>query len=370
MSSGGLAELIAQRNWRAVIEQTDANERSLDCDSLVLRARALIHSGRLDDALNALLPRADDDGDDNVRYWLDVCTCATAQSSRVHCEAVASASTVGTVGSALVALVAAFLCSDLPRARSIVATIESSWPHAVLAATADPLKPHWVFFELIRAALRSLPLTIDRSAQEQRVFVFGDSHIVSQAHRELRFPDGRRGCLEPLLVCSLEAWHLSHRCHATAQRTSAERHAALVDERAITVFVCGEIDTRQNTGIDRATKSGHYADERAAIDATATDYVDWLAANVRGRVFVQAVRPTREIRRVGRCETINARIAQFNGAVERRIAALASARLTFLPVPKLSAPNGYLLDTFFVETDTFHMNERCIDAIQDSLNVA
>jgi hypothetical protein len=366
MTSLTLAELIAQRNWRAVIEQTDLHKDSLDVDSVVFRARALIHSGRLDDALSTLSPRAD--SDDNVRYWRDVCLCAIAQPNAVEFDAVATASTVGAVGSALVALVAAFLRSDLSRARNIIAAIESSWPRTVLEATADPLKPHWVFFELIRAVLMTLGTAIDRTGQQQRVFVFGDSHIVSQAHREVRFPHGRVGCLEPMLVCSLEAWHLSHRCHPTAQRASAERHAALVDESAITLFVCGEIDTRQNTGIDRATKSGHYADEQAAIDATASDYVDWLAAHVRGRIFVQAVRPTREIRRVGRCETINARIRQFNSAVARRIAALANPRLTFLPVPNLTAPSGYLAPEYFIETDTFHMNERCVDAIQESLN--
>ena len=171
-----------------------------------------------------------------------------------------------------------------------------------------------------------------------------------------------------MLVCSLEAWHLSHRCHPTAQRTSAERQVARVGERDVVLVVCGEIDTRMGAGIDRATKSGHYVDEDTAVRATSADYVDWLSANVRGRCFIQAVRPTRLIARVGRCVAVNERISRFNAAVADRVCALANPRLVFLPVPGFAGPDGFLSPDFWVATDTFHMNAECMRAIQAAMS--
>jgi hypothetical protein len=361
-----LTALVEQRAWAAVVAATDAHLDQLDAACTVLRARALIHSGRVDDAL-ASLSRAPVAADEHVAYWRDVCFTALGQHAAIA-PADAAARTVGRVGSSLVKLVAAFLSGDLSDARTALRVVES-WPVSVARETADPLKPHWVFFELIRAALRSLPEALSRDASDApRLFVLGDSHVISQAHRELRCgADDVRRRLEPMLICSLEAWHLSHRCRATAQRTSAERQVARIGESDVVVVVCGEIDTRMGAGIDRATKSGHYADEATAIRATASDYVDWLAANVRGRCFVQAVRPPRLIARVGRCQNVGERIARFNQAVADRVRELQSPKLTFLPA-HFGGADGFLDAQFFVATDTFHMNERCIEAVQAALN--
>lgn len=360
-----LTALIEKRAWAEVVAASES-ATPLDAPCTVLRARALIHSGRVDDALTSLSqPRVGDD--EHVAYWRNVCHSAMGCHDAVP-PADRAARSVGRVGSSLVKLVAAFLSGQLTLARDTIHLIEHDWPPAVARDTADPLKPHWVFFELIRAALQSLPDALPSVGDDSaRLFVFGDSHIVSQAHRELRLRDGVCGRLEPMLVCSLEAWHLSHRCHPTAQRASAERQVARVAERDVVLVVCGEIDTRMGAGIDRATKSGHYADEDTAVRATAADYVDWLSANVRGRCFIQAVRPTRLIARVGRCSAVNERIGRFNAAVAERVRALANPRLAFLPVAGFAGPDGFLAAEFFVATDTFHMNAECMRAIQASI---
>ena len=108
------------------------------------------------------------------------------------------------------------------------------------------------------------------------VYVVGDSHIVAQAFASLSLTSGK-SILVPKLVRSLEAWHTSARCAATAQRHCAERTLTLLPRGSRVLFVAGEIDCRAGSGIDRATKHGHYSNEAEAVQRTANDYVDFLA---------------------------------------------------------------------------------------------
>ena len=138
--------------------------------------------------------------------------------------------------------------------------------------TDAPHKALWVFHDLVLA--ESFDPIDEQDAVRERVYVAGDSHVIAQAHGILK--DGQIR-LVPRLIRSLEAWHLSERCAETPQRICARRTLESLPRGSCVLFVAGEIDCRQGSGIDRATKHQHYQTETEAIEKTANDYVDFLA---------------------------------------------------------------------------------------------
>jgi hypothetical protein len=128
---------------------------------------------------------------------------------------VSDASTQYRIGLGLLAALTSYLVEPA-KTRSIVSEI-SQWPAICRESTSDCFKAIWVYLDLIASSLADLSderllqcgtaTDDDDGDSSSRMFVFGDSHTVSQMWRRVTYGN-RTHTLEPLLCRSLEAWHL------------------------------------------------------------------------------------------------------------------------------------------------------------------